>query len=152
MKKRFMCLLMVFMLCLCTAFSASAESLADDKQPGNVVTMSVSIPGTVKPMINGCPAGTGGYISGGYGEQPCTLAKYISSGWIQATVSPSTAVGTVSCSVRLPNGAYQYLGSVPASGGSTPMIPMYTLKTGTYVFIFEPTTTARLYVSGSIFE
>lgn len=151
MKKRFMCLLMVFMLCLCTAFSASAESLADDKQPGNVVTTSVTIPGTVKPMAV-ATAGVSGYISGGYGQKPCTLAKHITYGWIQATVSPSTATGMVVCGVRLPNGTYCSLGSVPASGGSTQMIPFYTMETGTYTFIFQPSTTEQLYISGTIFE
>lgn len=152
MKKRFMCLLMVFMLCLCTAFSASAESLADDKQPGNVVTMSVSVPGTVKPMYSSIPANASGYISGSYSTLPCILGKYVSSGYMQVTVTPNGASGVVSCSVILPNGAYKYLGTVPASGGSTPMVPMYTLKAGTYTFTFQSSITEQIYVSCSIFE
>ncbi len=145
MKKLFA---LVFSLVLCVSMYAvpvSAATATPEESNRQVITVDV-----VSPMS--VPASTAGYISGGYGTRSCTLTRHLTSGSIQAAVSSSTASGTVECWVIIPNGTYQYLGTVPASGGSTQKVPFYTLATGTYTFAFEATTDAQLYVSGYIYD
>ncbi len=149
MKKRFALLMAIFMvMCVATMVPVSAASATpEDESNRQIMTVDVAV-----PMYNSVPASAGGYISGGYGEKSCTLTRHVYDGGIEAAISPNNASGTVSCGVILPNDTYQYLGSVPASGGSTGIIPFYTLASGTYTFVFEPTTTAQLYVSGYIHD
>ncbi len=151
MKRSCMCLsLVLFMFLYSMVLPVSAKEAVESHRTGDLVTTSA--PGTVEPMYTGVKAGAAGYIPAYYGELSCTLGSYISSGYIQATISPSNATGNVFCSVILPNGACKALGSVPAAGGSTQKVPFYTLKTGTYTFVYESTTSATLYASGSIFQ
>lgn len=143
-----LCLSLVLFL-FSAAFPVYAQEVTEANRLGDFVTMSE--PGVAVPMYDGIQAGTSGYISNYYGTLTCTLGRYVSSGYIQAIVSPSTASGNVDCFVKLPNGFTKGLGSVPASGGSTQKVPMYTLQSGTYTFIFQSTTNATLSVAGYIY-
>lgn len=150
MKKRLLSLVLAIVFCVSLVIPAASVSAVEVSTPELEVT---SVPSdTVRPMYNAVRAGGSGPISGGYGTISCTLGKYITNAGVQAAVSSSSASGNVTCMVQIPNGTIQYLGTVPASGGSTPIVPMYTLVPGTYTFIFQPTTTASLYVSGYIYE
>lgn len=145
-----MSLVLAIAFCFCMVIPASAMSIADvGTSELDVTTQAYNPPASPNSAAR---AACAGYIPGGGGQLPCTLGRYISSGYVQAAVSSNNSSGTVSCWVELPNGATQYLGTVPAAGGSTPMVPMYTLVSGTYYFIFQSTTTSQLNVSGYIYD
>lgn len=150
MKKKVLSLTLAIVFCLSLMLSASAVSVSEEPVRNLNVVSTDSYP--LMP-ISGTPrAFCGGYISGGYGEFSCNLGKHITSGSVQATVTTNTASGTVSCYVRLLSGDIQYIGTVPASGGSTPKESVYTLNPGTYTFMFEATTAASIYVTAYIFD
>lgn len=150
MKKKVLSLTLAIVFCLSLMLAASAVSVSEEPVRNLNVVSTDSYP--LMPISGAARAFAGGTISGGYGEISCTLGRYLSEGSMQATVTSNTASGTITCFVEFPNGAIQYLGTVPASGGSTPKEPMYTLESGVYTFIFEATSAATFHVSGCIFD
>lgn len=131
MKKRFLGILsLILALCLCTAVSASAQA------PGKG---DVARPQTVYTGANGT-------IENSYGELQCTLTKRLSHGYAEAYVQANNNSGTVDCFIRRPNGAVDYVGVIPASGGSTGSTSLSVMESGVYTFIFYASTAASLSV------
>ena len=86
------------------------------------------------------------------GTASCSIGRSFSNCGIKAGISSSSAVGTVVCSVRFPNGSMHGLGTVLASGGMTPILTCGTLSSGTYTFYFESSTSVNLHGVGYIVQ
>ena len=131
MKKRLLSLVLAIVFCVSLVIPAASVGAVEVSTPELEVT---SVPSdTVRPMYSSVPASGGGYISGGYGTVSCTLGKYVTYAGVQAAVSPSTASGNVACMVQIPNGTIQYIGTVSASGGSTPIVHVYIGSWNLYI-------------------
>ncbi len=153
MTKKIISMILALAFCFCMIIPVSAESFTPtETNTTQRIEVTVSIAADEPMPIYSMPASVGGYISNYFGQKTTTLTRNITNGAIAAGVSTSSASGNVFCSVKLPNGAIQVLGSVPASGGSTPKISFATLAKGDYTFIFEASTGAQLYVSGYIYD
>lgn len=151
-KNRIISVLLALTLCIMCATSAFADSSTPVTEDTSKQVVSVSVdPSTARAsgdIIGACA----GDISGGSGTISCTLGKSNWNASIMAGVSSSSTSGTIECYVKLPSGATQYLGAVPASGGTTAAIPFSHLNSGTYTFYFECSTSARVNVYGYIFD
>lgn len=84
------------------------------------------------------------------GTASCVLGRSFPNCGIQAGISSNDSVGTVTCSVKFPSGGYHVLGTIPSSGGMTSVKSCGTLASGTYTFIFESSTSAKLHGVGYI--
>lgn len=94
-----------------------------------------------------------GSISNGSGYLNCLLT----SGNFYATIQASTAnngsvTGSVECSVEFPDGSLHYLGTIPASNGSTIPLNVHICPYGNYRFIYETNFTDEIDVQGFIFD
>lgn len=148
-SKRILAIIMVLSLFICSAISASAQEVLPYAEEKSVSVVN-NDGGTVSPL-NAPVAFNAGNLSGGYGTVTVELSRYISSGYFQAAVSPNSNSGGVRCGVRYPSGTYASIGSVPASGGSTSLYPVYSLSPGTYTFTFTWSNTSTINAQGYIF-
>lgn len=107
---------------------------------------------TVSPMYSHNPGFNAGDISGGYGELKVTIGKSISTAYFQAAVSSNKNSGSIEVFIKYPNGSTAGLGSMPASGGTTLLKVAHYIPSGTYTFIFQPTSLATFNVQAYIYE
>lgn len=138
-------ILAVFMVVPAYAATTAPEEV-------NVVATETNSVDTISPRYSSTPGFNAGYISGGYGELKVSIGKYVSTGYLQAAVSPNKNSGSINVAVKFPSGTIVGLGSMPASGGSTMLKTAHGLVAGTYTFIFEPTSLATFNVMGYIYE
>ena len=148
--KRTISFLSAAILAISMAFPTYAAS-AVSNEPGVSSTDNAG-GGTISPMYSSIPGYNAAYISDGYGVVQVTIGKYISTGYLQAAVSSNKNSGVIEVFVKYPNGSIIGLGSMPASGGTTMLKQAYGLSSGTYTFIFEPSSLATFYVQGYIYQ
>ncbi len=86
------------------------------------------------------------------GTASCSIGRTFSNCGFKAGISSNGSVGNVNCYVKLPSGGIQWLGLIPSSGGMTSVTSCGTLSAGTYTFIFESSTSAKLHGVGYIVQ
>lgn len=161
--KRIISMFLVVALCCACSMAVFAEEPEETPEGTTVTAVTVTVPSPleVPPLpdgTNGSPARiydrliSSAVCSFSYdGSCSCVVGRNNADLGICATIESSNARGTVYCSVRLPNGSTQGLGTVSASGGSTPIRSFPAASSGTYTFYFESTTPITLDASGLIY-
>lgn len=136
-----------------TAF-ASEQTSAEPAVTENVSINATGEGGEVSPTsLDRIAAFDGGTISGGYGEVKVHLGRNLSYGGLKSAIAFSSTSGTVSCSVKFPDGYIYFLDVLSISTGDyTPIQPFYALKSGDYTFIFDASTRDSFKVACSIYE
>lgn len=162
--KRFVSMLLVIAICCACSMAVFAEEPEEVPEGAGVVTVTVNVPASneIPPLPDGTlssPARiydrllSSAFCSFSYdGQASCVLGRNNISVGICASISSSSASGTVTCFVRTPNNTMHNLGTVSAAGGSTAISSFPTAPSGTYTFYFESTTSATLNGSGLIYQ
>lgn len=161
--KRFISVLVILAICCTCSMAVFAEEPEETPAGTTVTTVAVTV-----PPVDGLPElpdGTLGspariydrlissaYCSFSYdGVCSCVLGRNNVDVGICATIDSNSASGNVDCFVRTPSGAMYTLGTVNASGGSTPIRSFPAASSGTYTFYFESSTSATLNGCGLIY-
>lgn len=147
--KRFIGLLTAVAMLVFMSFPVcAAPAVSEDV----VVSTESNGGGTVSPMYTSIPGFNSADISGGYGEVKVTLVRSISTAYFKGAVSSNNNSGIIQVFIKYPNGSISAIGSMPASGGATPLAIAHYIPSGTYTFIFQPSNLATYDVQGYIYE
>lgn len=149
----------VFAFGTCSAFAAEVTAVPEDGNGTSVTTVDVVVDNSndnsdsgIIPMSYDSTLTFATSQFSWDGECSCVLGWRASKCGIKAGISSNDSVGTVVCTVKFPNGSYHALGTLPSSGGMTPVLQCGTLDSGTYTFYFESSNGASLSGVGYIVQ
>ena len=155
--KKFLALFMTFIMVFC--FSVSAVAAEPEKVNGELslvseeTVVSESVSEQAEPRSAGDQIAFGATtISGGSG----TLDVYLPSGNffadLVAGIGYSSQNGSVTCSVRTPDGETISLGTISGSGSRTDPHQVLYAPAGTYTFYFLSAMTSPIEVVAYLFD
>lgn len=140
--RKFASLLLACVLLVTCSIPALAADTTTPVTP--IDTENISVGSLIASGVGECDNGSGSF------------EVYLDSGdfWTDVMMgTASTGVnGAVTCYVQLPNGSTQALGTINASGDSTPTTEIFYCPAGTYTFFYSATTSAHIELYARMYD